>query len=363
MRHALLGIITIAVAAGSAGTAAAATKTACVGSASQLSDALAALSTATDNSDADEIRVRVGTYVAPAGGFAGAVTNHHNLTIAGGYLDEACTRRTLDASATVLDGDNAGGVLTINTTAIPNSDIEVSGLTFQNGNGFVAFQSSAGALKIGDPGPISGGAILVERNIFRHNSASTGLEGTHATGGLLAATDGSPLIVRDNLFLDNSSPDAAALYVYSNNAIDVSNNTFTMNESADTSVAPREILDYFTIDKLMLSNNIFWGNVLGENAFDINFSGQGRQANIIDNDIQSFNGVPTQAAGTSQADPLFAGAGDFRLSAASPLIDAGTDDPSGGLAAADLDGAPRHDGTAVDLGAYESSYVFGDGFE
>jgi hypothetical protein len=64
-----------------------------------------------------------------------------------------------------------------------------------------------------------------------------------------------------------------------------------------------------------------------------------------------------------QADPKFVGTGDFRLSVASTLIDAGVDDPSGGLAEVDLDGAPRIDAATADLGAYESSYVFIDGFE
>src|SRR6202008_2567413 len=100
------------------------------------------------------------------------------------------------------------GVLTINTIAIPDSDIEVSGLTFQNGSGGSAFESNAGGLKIGDPNPISGGKILVERNIFRNNS-SAGNGFSQAVGGLLAATDGTPLIVRDNLFVDNTSPNVA----------------------------------------------------------------------------------------------------------------------------------------------------------
>ena len=118
--------------------------------------------------------------------------------------------------------------------------IEVSGLTFQNGNGFVPFQSSAGGLKVGDPGPIAGGNVLIERNIFQHNVGVAGLAGTAAVGGLLAATDGPSLIVRDNLFVDNKAPDSAAAYFYSDNAIDVSNNTFAGNQSRYIAGAPRD---------------------------------------------------------------------------------------------------------------------------
>jgi len=57
--------------------------------------------------------------------------------------------------------------------------------------------------------------------------------------------------------------------------------------------------------------------------------------------------------------PAFAFPGDFHLMAGSPCIDAGTNDPTGGLPADDLDGNPRPldgdgDSTAVaDMGAYE----------
>jgi hypothetical protein len=344
--------------------AAAATHVACVGTAGELADALSNLSTSTSNTDADEIRIRAGTYVVPAGGFVGSVRDHHDLAIRGGYLDAGCVARSLDAALTILDGDHAAGVMTINTIAIPNSDIEVSGLTLQNGSGSGAFDSNAGGLKIGDPSPISGGKILVERNIFRNNSSvSNGF--SQAVGGLIAATDGTPLIVRGNLFVGNSSPNAAAASFYSNNEIDVSNNTFTGNQATNTNQSPRVTIDYTTFAGLKLSNNIFWGNHTGDNVFDVNLSAPQGQigATLADNDIEATTGTAVSASGTLQVDPSFVGNGDFRLAGVSPLINAGIDDPPGGVAEADLDGAPRLDGSAVDLGAYESSYLFGNGFD
>ncbi len=334
----------------------------CVSSADDLTTALASLSTSAANTDADEIRIRTGTYFAPAGGWIGSVTTHHALTMRGGYTDDGCTQQTLDASMTVLDGNNASGVLTINSPMIPDSDIEISGLTFQHGQASSAFDSCAGGLKLGDPGPINGGKVLIERNIFRDNGA-TGNGFSHAVGGLLAATDGDSLIVRGNLFVNNSSPNEAAASFYSNNEIDVSNNTFTGNHSTDAMLTTRFALDFFTATGLMLSNNIFWGNATAPAEFDINLSGQFTHATLVNNDIETATGTAKSATGTLQVDPEFAGNGDFRLSAFSPLIDAGVDSPPGGLASVDLDGAPRIDATAADLGAYESSYVFVDGFE
>ncbi|HSE12702.1 MAG TPA: choice-of-anchor Q domain-containing protein, partial [Rudaea sp.] len=240
---------------------------------------------------------------------------------------------------------------------IPNSDIEVSGLTFQNGSGGAAFESNAGGLKIGDPNPISGGRILVERNIFRNNSAtSNGF--SQAVGGLLAATDGTSLIVRGNLFVNNSSPNAAAVYLYSNNAIDFSNNTVTGNHSTDTTAPIRVALAYITFGGLISSNNIYWGNATGPDEFDLSlsplFSGVAG-ATLLHDDIQVASGTAASASGTLHVDPGFVGNGDFHLAPNSPLIDAGVNDPAGGVTGVDLDGAARIRGAAVDLGAYESS--------
>ncbi len=335
----------------------------CAASTDELANSLASLSTSAANTDADEIRIHIGTYFAPAGGWIGSVTTHHDLTIRGGYTDDGCTQQTLDASMTVLDGNGTSGVLTINTPLMPNSDIEVSGLTFQHGMGNSAFESCAGALKIGDPGPINNGRILIERNIFRDNSAVSNGFSSHTVGALLAATDGVSLIVRGNLFVNNSSPNEAAASLHSDNEIEVSNNTFVGNHSTDSMLQTRFALDFFTASGLMLSNNIFWGNRTGDGEFDINLSGQLIHATLVNNDIQAATGTAKSATNTLNVDPEFVGDGDFRLSVFSTLIDAGVDSPPGGLASVDLDGAPRIDATAADLGAYESSYIFVSGFE
>jgi hypothetical protein len=58
--------------------------------------------------------------------------------------------------------------------------------------------------------------------------------------------------------------------------------------------------------------------------------------------------------GNMRRDPLWADpeAGDFRLQAGSPCIDAGTLDALG-LPELDFEGGPRVSGAAVDIGAYE----------
>src|SRR4030095_16930684 len=82
----------------------------CVASTDDLTNALASLSTSSMNTDADEISIRLGKYFAPAGLWVGAVTTHHALAIRGGYTDDGCTQQTLNASLTVLDGNDTSGV-------------------------------------------------------------------------------------------------------------------------------------------------------------------------------------------------------------------------------------------------------------
>jgi hypothetical protein len=359
MRFTLAFLVALLMAHGAAAT----TRIVCVSSANELTAALATLSTSTSDRDADDIRIRVGPYIAPAGGFVGAVSNHHDLTLRGGYADAACTQQIADASLTVLDGNHATGVMTINANAIPNSSIAVSVLTFQNGNGSSPFQSSAGGLKVGDPGPIAGGTVLIERNIFRHNVGVAGIAGTQAVGGLLAATDGQALIVRSNLFFDNSAPNSAAAFLYSDNVIDVANNTLVGNQATDAQQTPRVVLDYFTPTGLKLDNNIFWGNASGAGFADIDVSGPFRHADLRSNDIQNLSGMPIASIGALNVAPGFVGGENFRLAPSSTLIDAGTSQPRGGLSGVDLEGAQRVDGATLDLGAYESNYVFVGGFE
>ena len=63
--------------------------------------------------------------------------------------------------------------------------------------------------------------------------------------------------------------------------------------------------------------------------------------------------------GNIDADPQFAFAADFHLVPGSPCIDAGVNDPSGGLPAEDLDGNERlldgdgNTSAVVDMGAFE----------
>jgi hypothetical protein len=339
------------------------------------SDALtAALATAEANGEDNDIRLRTGAYAAPGAGFRiDLLEGHHSLSVAGGFTDDACTERTHAASATVLDGRDAVRPLTIETSrssgiADPEHAITVTGLTFRHGS-----DALVGALKISDSGPIYGGIITVEGNAFLDNATASGVpEGGPA---LLAATDGpdfaggTGLFIRNNLFARNAGPNAPAVFVYSNNRIDASNNTFVGNVATDATLDERVTFASFTFSGIDFSNNVFSGN--NPEGAPATFALHATNVtDLVDNALDATTGTPRSETGRIEADPRFVDAaqGDYRLAADSPLIDAGTDTPAGGVAGFDLDGVTRIEGAHIDVGAYEraaenAERIFADGFD
>lgn len=98
--------------------------------------------------------------------------------------------------------------------------------------------------------------------------------------------------------------------------------------------------------------------------------GAGTVANTIawDNaggDLLLSGGAASGSFNLVGVDPLFvdAGSGDYRLSALSDALDAGTATPPGGLGSFDLEHRARIAGALPDQGAYERDALFADDFE
>ena len=324
------------VAAGMAGDAAAARF--CVADAEGLTAALAA---AAGNGEDNEILLRQGVYFAPAGGWRiDLLDGAHSLDLAGGHADAACSRRSADAALTVLDGNDLVRPLSIETSGsfgAPNGKhINVSGLTFRNGRA-----EDAAGLKVSDPGPIYGGTILVEGNVFLDNTTTSFRFGLGA-GALLAATDGpdfnggTGLVVRNNLFAGNSGPDAAAMYLFSNNLIEVGNNTVADNRATDAALGERVAVGYFTLTGIRFSNNVFWDNnpAALPQTYDLRLDDNGQaRAALVNNLLQSRVGTAVSETGSVGGNPVFADAAarNYAPGAGSPLADAGSDTSTAGL--------------------------------
>lgn len=341
-------------------------------------DGLTAALLAAQNDDAsDEIRLRAGHYLAPAGGWHVDIQNK-GIAISGGFQDADCQTFERDASLTVLDGHHEVRPLTIDTSFADfnqkDGQILITGLTIANGSG-----GRVGGLKISDAGPIYNGAIRVERNIFVDNVA-TDYQQDNSAGALLAATDGSTfdgatfLIVRNNLFARNRAPDAAAAMLFSNNTIAVNNNTFTGNQATDAMLPVRTAVASFSFFSVYYANNVFWDNNPDglDGSYDLRADSAIGQsiphATLVHDDLQALFALPAVDQDNLSVDPEFVDApgGNYRPGGTSPLIDAGLDQPEkGGIGSVDLDGRERFSGAHVDIGAYETrpDPVFADGFE
>jgi pectate disaccharide-lyase len=110
-------------------------------------------------------------------------------------------------------------------------------------------------------------------------------------------------------------------------------------------------------DNFVVSNNI----ALGNGEYGIEESGatgpnnRYLNNNVFSNEAGGLDLQTGQEMGTIVASPKFVdfrldGSGDYRLSADSPIIDAGTSEGAIGM---DLVGTPRPHGSGVDIGVYE----------
>jgi hypothetical protein len=313
---------------------------------STAGDLRAKLLVAASNGEDDVIRLVRGNYLTGGSGFSFNSTQAFALTINGGF-DASCTTGSQDARDTVLDGGGASQVLAING---PGS-IAIRHLTIRNG---LRSGSSGGGLQM--TGSLATSQVVLAACILRDNTSD------YAVGGAIIDGEGE-IHVDGNLVTGNSAPNNGVLYLYGGTTTSVymTNNTIAGN-SASGAAPTMVFINYRNgaVPSSYLANNVFWGNTGGTDLqlYD------GRT--LLDhNDYAAIAGTPAAGSGGNLGvDPQFAAAGNFHLSATSPLLGAGTLAPAGGLSTMDLEGNPRTYAGAVDLGAYErGDVIFADDFE
>jgi hypothetical protein len=319
------------------------------------------------------------------------VTLKPGLSLYGGFAGTETDIRQRDfrSHPSILDGGRKGTVVTIPEEAVAAT---VDGLTIRRGvfvgygggvncaasnvtlvnnviEDNIIFGGGAGAPQwvtgTGGGAQMSGDAPIVANNTFRRNrvvSIGYGGGAAHAFGeahgGGLMITAPVAVVV-NNLFAGNEASagaydgagyaSGAGLYPVLQGGI-VANNTFADNiaeGSYSGGTAPSG-----GASSPHLANNIVAfneGSVLagpGWAHFDHNLV----FANVGD---EPSGESPVGRDDNIAVDPMFANrAGeDYRLQPGSPAIDAG--DSSAAFTALDLDGHPRVQGAAVDIGAYE----------
>lgn len=319
----------------------------CVSNSAELQAALAAAASNADSTDT--IRLRPGVYPSPLpNGFRETFPHGDNISISGGWLPliGPCDLPGYDATASVIDGEGQRAGLVFHRNGTGSGETHLSWLTIRGGRQNLSslFYGNGGGVAIHDSG-----AASIQHMIFENNRATV-------RGGALYL-GGAQRTVRNNLFVDNWAANGGAVFAPgAGGAVLFSNNTLTRNQL----VAPTGLA--FVVDFDASPTSFAWNNILYNNPISVYCDISGDQHvlnnNIIEHPCGSY---ATGSSNNVNVDPRFVHPlDDLRLRRDSPAIDAGS---NAGVGTRDLDGRPRQIGPAVDCGAYEADFLFGNGFE
>ncbi|MFK8016793.1 MAG: choice-of-anchor Q domain-containing protein [Gammaproteobacteria bacterium] len=385
----------------------------CVGDAASLT---AALNVAHNNAEDDSIMIHSGTIVGNFAYNANAAESG-DLTLRGGF-DATCATSSGNSDDTVIDGGGVGPTLVL--SGRDNSTLEIGELTVTGGTA----QTQGGGLDIdrwvnvqiinnhivangalpglGGTAGIevdAGVNVAIERNVFAdnagHDSGGLSISGMDVAtvranifvrnsavdgGGGLDLTSESIALIANNLFDANSSAqDGGGMSIRSESVngsalLQIVNNTLANNQAAQDG-GGAELNLTGDVTRSLLLNNLFWNNSAGALGDDLSIDNDDDDngiAALTDIETNNFDQTPLlgfdsrlpialSPSNFDALDPLFSGPGNFSLSPASPLIDAGTS-AAPGVSSVDLAGAPRFQGAAIDLGALETGIdADGDG--
>jgi len=273
-------------------------------------------------------------------------------------------RSTGGPEQTIIDGNNAGTVVTFGSGATAQSVL--TGFTIQRGSAY----DGAGVMSSGSP--------TITRNIFRNNAQSAGgagaaiggngsspfIEGnmfeantcdTQFLSGVVSFVNSSSPRIINNIFRQNSCRAINMTLPEGNHPV-VANNTIVQN-SGGVRVDAR-----VRTSTHLYANNILIGNTVG---LLVEFLAPGNEPtwtnNLVFNNTTNYLGIPDQTGlnGNISTDPRFVQTpNNFQLQSDSPAIDAGTLSVPG-LPATDFGGRRRvvngdgSDGALPDIGAYE----------
>lgn len=316
---------------------------------SNATDLQAALTTASNNSENNVIRVVSGTYNSPSVGFQYfRAAGNFDLDLEGGW-NSNCTSQTPIASLTTLDGQSIHVAL-----KLFGNNVGLTGnLTLRY------FDVFHGADQNGYDAALLmaayDGDVRIESCRFRNNVSS----GNNGADLMSIASHSGTITFAGNVVANNSAPSRPLVASFTLNnglgAMYITNNTIADNTFATTV----EALGAIFATGATLSNNILING--GKREIYLPSS-----TVLLNNDIDFISGTPAAgSANNVNVDPQFVSTTNHHIPLTSPVRDAGDNTPPGGLPTYDLDGAQRKVFGTVDMGAYETQgdNIFSDGFE
>lgn len=326
----------------------------CVGSVADLQQAFG--TAFTDGTD-DEIRLQVGHYVLPSTlAYYASAPNGDSLNFSGGWISffGACDKQFPDASLTLIDGSGGASLKFLMQGSNP-APLYLFNFSLVNA-GTTSFDSAG--LSVGAPASPNLVPDLYIGNVIVDHCQNVQLD-----CGLLIYGSVN-LRLRNILVADGASDRTVGIAVDANNSGSVVMNHVTVVNNRSYGLSYPGI--YMNVPgSVTISNSILWGN---QGQYEsttcdvISLSGNPKLVNTTFG--KACSTLDGASSGLSNADPLFAGADDYRLAPQSPAIDSGVANPLGGLIAYDLDAHPRTDGAKPDRGAYEfADSIFSSPFE
>ncbi|TCO38354.1 right-handed parallel beta-helix repeat-containing protein [Dokdonella fugitiva] len=292
----------------------------CVGTVDELATALVLATAPTGQTFV--IKLKQGVYHV-GGSFLAQWHEYHAMQLLGGY-DADCSGRAVRPSNTVIDGDG-GGLEGLRM----HGDLRIEGLRFQHVGGnrelFIDTWDGTEDLDI---------------SIFSNEFLGIGVFTS------CYDCDGVEVQFVNNLVSGAPSDGFGALEGYSDDVyVYAANNTIVGSGERGIHVQSDGINTF--------ADNVVWNNPTRDIWVDGDTDGNPGSARYYDNLYGDRYGDEAPGSyGTLHSDPLFVGAGNFRLQPASPGVNSGA--VVNPVASVDLDGHARVIGSAPDRGAYEA---------
>lgn len=314
----------------------------------------AALTTAASNGEDDVIKVHQGVY-ALTQELLFLTQESNSLDISGGWFSfpTPCAVQFPDARATVIDGQGSSGGLSINSQVSPPGSYAVGNLTIRRTTS--ASLGHAPGIRIAFVSTTTAGNADLYNLIIRENSETQPNPVGIKTFGPMN------LRIRNTLVADNTGPGVVGVNAENvlSGSVYLHHVTIAGNQGTGDGYAGIVKAGAAT---LTVENSIIWGNT-SANA-------QGNCPLAVTNADRLRFVIATTVCGQQSGsnigvqflNPRFLDS-DYRIGSNSPAFDIGMNPPTQPLIAKDIENNNRVIGPKPDLGAYESTRLFANGFE